>query len=82
MTTAKSASRGVRRAGGGGKRLSREELDDLLACFRGETASAWCLLLPGYERCREDIRAHWAAWKTEHPGAPMPDGLASLLGNE
>lgn len=77
MTAPKSTNRPVRAGAGasGSRRLGREEVVDLEACFRGEQASAWCLLLPGYDPCRDDILAHWAEWKRAHPGAIPPEGF-------
>jgi hypothetical protein len=76
MTAPKSKWR--KRAGGPGK-LKLEEIDDLRRYFSGEQASAWCLLLPGYENVGAEIRRHWESWQSEHPDAQTPNGLADIL---
>lgn len=79
MTIRKNMRRPVLRRGIA--KLGREEVADLEAFFRGETASAWCVILPGPDYS-EEIRERWREWQEKHPGAPMPDGLAGLLGHE
>ena len=79
MTAAKSAGRGVRRSVGSAiKRLTSDEVADLELCFAGKQGGAWCLLLPGYERSRDEALAGWAAWKATHRGARPPAGYEWL----
>lgn len=73
MTAPKSTLRTRRRVARAG-----EIPEDLRAWFAGELESPpWSALLsPDYELLPE----RWRAWQAQHPGAPMPDGLAALLG--
>ena len=65
---------------GSGRRLLREEVEDLEACFAGKQASAWCLLLVEYAGCRAEIADRWREWEKDHPGAVMPAEVARFLG--